>query len=58
MKAIKKETHIKAIEIHAHDDFGNAVENTMAAVRAAVGRLGQNLPEHHLPGHRRTRRKR
>ncbi len=31
VKAIKKETRIKAIEIHAHDDFGNAVENTMAA---------------------------
>jgi len=35
--AIKKETKIPAIEIHAHDDFGNAVENTMAAIRAAQG---------------------
>jgi methanogen homocitrate synthase len=35
--AIKKETRIGNIEIHAHDDFGNAVENTMAAVRAASG---------------------
>jgi isopropylmalate/homocitrate/citramalate synthase len=35
--AIKKETKIQAIEIHAHDDFGNAVENTMAAIRAASG---------------------
>jgi len=35
--AIKKETKIEAIEIHAHDDFGNAVENTMAAIRAASG---------------------
>ncbi len=35
--AIKKETKISAIEIHAHDDFGNAVENTMAAIRAASG---------------------
>jgi citrate (Re)-synthase len=35
--AIKKETKIAAIEIHAHDDFGNAVENTMAAIRAASG---------------------
>ena len=35
--AIKKETEIEAIEIHAHDDFGNAVENTMAAIRAASG---------------------
>ncbi|HLN89014.1 MAG TPA: isopropylmalate synthase, partial [Candidatus Binatia bacterium] len=33
--AIKKETRIRAIEIHAHDDFGNAVENTMAAIKAA-----------------------
>jgi isopropylmalate/homocitrate/citramalate synthase len=37
VKAIKKETGIRDIEIHAHDDFGNAVENTMAAVRAASG---------------------
>ena len=37
IKALKKETRIKAIEIHAHDDFGNAVENTMAAIRAAYG---------------------
>ena len=37
IKAIKKETKINEIEIHAHDDFGNAVENTMAAVRAASG---------------------
>jgi isopropylmalate/homocitrate/citramalate synthase len=35
--AIRKETRIGAIEIHAHDDFGNAVENTMAAIRAASG---------------------
>lgn len=35
--AIKNETKIEAIEIHAHDDFGNAVENTMAAIRAASG---------------------
>lgn len=37
VKAMKKETRIKTLEIHAHDDFGNAVENTMAAVRAASG---------------------
>jgi isopropylmalate/homocitrate/citramalate synthase len=37
VKAIKKETKIESIEIHAHDDFGNAVENTVAAVRAASG---------------------
>jgi isopropylmalate/homocitrate/citramalate synthase len=37
VKAIKKETKIGSVEIHAHDDFGNAVENTMAAVRAASG---------------------
>jgi isopropylmalate/homocitrate/citramalate synthase len=35
--AIKKETKIPAIEIHAHDDFGNAVENTMAAIKTAAG---------------------
>jgi isopropylmalate/homocitrate/citramalate synthase len=35
--AIKKQTKIGAIEIHAHDDFGNAVENTMAAIKAASG---------------------
>ena len=34
IKALK-ETKISSLEIHAHDDFGNAVENTMAAVRAA-----------------------
>jgi citrate (Re)-synthase len=35
--AIKKQTKIDSIEIHAHDDFGNAVENTMAAIKAASG---------------------
>ncbi len=35
--AIKNETKISTIEIHAHDDFGNAVENTMAAIKAASG---------------------
>jgi isopropylmalate/homocitrate/citramalate synthase len=35
--AIRKETLIETIEIHAHDDFGNAVENTMAAIKAASG---------------------
>jgi citrate (Re)-synthase len=39
--AIKKQTKIKAIEIHAHDDFGNAVENTMAAIKAASGVWGK-----------------
>jgi isopropylmalate/homocitrate/citramalate synthase len=37
IRVIKKETRIRNIEIHAHDDFGNAVENTMAAVKAASG---------------------
>lgn len=37
VRIIKKETRIPNIEIHAHDDFGNAVENTMAAIRAASG---------------------
>ncbi len=35
--AIKKETKIPSIEIHAHDDFGNAIGNTMAAIQAASG---------------------
>jgi isopropylmalate/homocitrate/citramalate synthase len=37
IKALKKETRLKAVEIHAHDDFGNAIANTMAAVRTASG---------------------
>jgi isopropylmalate/homocitrate/citramalate synthase len=35
--ALKKETRIKAVGIHAHDDLGNAIANTIAAVRAASG---------------------
>lgn len=35
--AIKKETKIPTIEIHAHDDFGNAIGNTMAALQTADG---------------------
>ena len=37
VRAVKDETKIRAVEIHAHDDFGNAVENTLAAIRAASG---------------------
>ena len=37
IRAIKAETKIGDVEIHAHDDFGNAVENTLAAIRAASG---------------------
>ncbi len=37
IKAMKKETRIKALEIHTHDDLGNAVANTIAAIRAASG---------------------
>jgi isopropylmalate/homocitrate/citramalate synthase len=37
VKKIKEETKIPHIEIHAHDDLGNAVENTMATIRAASG---------------------
>jgi len=37
IKSIKKETKIPYVEMHAHDDVGNAVENTMAAIRAASG---------------------
>jgi isopropylmalate/homocitrate/citramalate synthase len=37
VRTIKAETKIRDIEIHAHDDLGNAVENTLAAIRAASG---------------------
>ena len=37
IRSIKKETKIRDVEIHAHDDLGNAVENTMSAIRAASG---------------------
>jgi len=37
IRKIKEETKIRYVEMHAHDDFGNAVENTIAAVRAADG---------------------
>ncbi|RLG57272.1 MAG: hypothetical protein DRN83_02295 [Hadesarchaea archaeon] len=37
VRRIKEETKIPAVEMHAHDDLGNAVENTMAAIRAASG---------------------
>lgn len=37
IRSIKEETKIPHVEIHAHDDLGNAVENTMAAIRAASG---------------------
>jgi isopropylmalate/homocitrate/citramalate synthase len=37
IRFLRKETKVKSLEIHAHDDLGNAVENTMAAVRAASG---------------------
>ncbi|MEM2122880.1 MAG: winged helix-turn-helix transcriptional regulator [Candidatus Bathyarchaeia archaeon] len=37
IKRIREETRVPAVEIHAHDDLGNAVENTLAAIRAASG---------------------
>jgi len=37
IKSIKKETKIRDVEIHAHDDLGNAVENTMSAIHVASG---------------------
>ena len=37
IKKIKEETKIPYLEIHAHNDLGNAVANTMAAIRAASG---------------------
>ena len=33
----RRKPGLRDIEIHAHDDFGNAVENTMAAIKAASG---------------------
>ncbi|MFB0500554.1 MAG: LeuA family protein [Candidatus Hadarchaeaceae archaeon] len=41
IRQIKEDTKIPNVEIHAHDDFGNAVENTMAAIRAASGLFGK-----------------
>jgi len=37
VRQMKKETKIPYLEIHTHDDLGNAVENTMATIRAASG---------------------
>jgi 2-isopropylmalate synthase len=37
IRKIREETKIKNVEIHTHDDLGNAVENSIAAVRAADG---------------------
>ena len=37
VRKVKEETKIPYVEIHTHDDIGNAVENTMAAIRAASG---------------------
>jgi len=37
IRRIKEETKIRDVEIHAHDDLGNAVENTMSAIKAASG---------------------
>jgi isopropylmalate/homocitrate/citramalate synthase len=34
---LKKETKIKSLGIHMHDDFGNAIGNSLAAVQAASG---------------------
>ncbi len=37
IKQLKKETKIKSLGIHMHDDLGNAVGNSLAAVQAASG---------------------
>ncbi|MGQ9542741.1 MAG: homocitrate synthase/isopropylmalate synthase family protein [Candidatus Bathyarchaeia archaeon] len=37
IRAIRRETKIGCVEIHTHDDIGNAVENTLAAIKAASG---------------------
>jgi 2-isopropylmalate synthase len=35
IRKIREETQIRSVEIHAHDDLGNAVENTIATIKAA-----------------------
>ncbi len=37
IRKIREETKICSIEIHAHNDLGNTVENTIASIRAADG---------------------
>ena len=37
VRAIHEETKISGVEIHTHDDLGNAVETTLAGIRAASG---------------------
>jgi len=37
VRAIHKETKIGGVEIHTHDDLGNAVETTLAGIKAASG---------------------
>ena len=37
IRKIREETKIRNVEIHSHDDLGNAVENAIAATRAADG---------------------
>jgi 2-isopropylmalate synthase len=37
VRKIHEETKIRSVEIHAHDDLGNAVENTIATIKAAEG---------------------
>jgi isopropylmalate/homocitrate/citramalate synthase len=37
VRQMKRETKIPYVEIHAHDDLGGAIENTMATIRAASG---------------------
>jgi isopropylmalate/homocitrate/citramalate synthase len=37
IKVLKRETKIKSLEIHTHNDLGNAVSNTIASIRAASG---------------------
>jgi isopropylmalate/homocitrate/citramalate synthase len=37
LRALRAETRIKSIGVHAHDDLGNALANTLAAVSAASG---------------------
>lgn len=37
IRLLRKETRVKSLGVHMHDDFGNAVGNSLAAVQAASG---------------------
>lgn len=41
VERIYEETDIPAVEFHGHDDLGNAVNNTMATIKAASGKFDE-----------------